>query len=199
MGNVCSATESRSTRSAKKSSTKKQRKKPVEVKRAKKASKGQEQPISVVPAADQGQEQQRDAKARNPLLEESRSVLSSITGSDRKSSVSQLQQKNSDSSTANLPPASPIAPPTRAGKDFEPLSAAKLSLVRCWIDVIEKKALLDPQDVAGYQRLSSKTSSFSARRGSILESVAKAQIEPDQAPAGGSLRVEQNPSRSSEK
>jgi hypothetical protein len=74
-------------------------------------------------------------------------------------------------------------------KDFEQLSDAKLGLIRGWIDIIDKKELLDPQDVAGYQRRVSLASA-NARRASILDSVAKAEITEQPNVANGSMAVE---------
>ena len=201
MGNICSSVADKSTRAEKRSGSKKRKNKSAVNKKSSKAAVGKKQ-LEVAPsshtvntAKPKGRKQSVESdktKAVNPLLEDSQAALSSITGSDRRSCPSQIAHKSSD--TSNSAVRQPVTSPKPPGKDYEPLSSAKLSLVTGWIDMIEKQGLLDPQDVVGQERKASK-SSF--RRGSILDSVAKAEIEPDRAAPNGSMRVEQTQSRSS--
>jgi hypothetical protein len=178
MGNICSSAEPKAKKGKSQNSKQKKRKASAKAESTPKNVKGPSK------KGKKGTPAPAEQHHANPLLlKDDSSQLSSIASSEKTG----LHNKSS----ADLPKAAPQQP-----KDFEQLTEAKLSLIRGWIDASDKKELLDPQDVAGYQRRMSRQSSSSnsgpmrIRRASILESVAHAEIAQELVAANGSLRVE---------
>ena len=191
MGNICSTVEGKTKRGAKAGNTKKQkadRKRQSTTSTAKSSPKGKNAIVPPGTTSHKAPATQFDvpsAEVPNPLHDDSRTRLSSITESshsDLRSIRSQLQRK----ADAQQQQAS------AAQKDTPLLSDAKLGLVRSWIDVIEKRNLLDPQDVTGYERRHSGgilSKPVSNKRGSIALSIQTAEIRAEPGSQPGSMAV----------
>ena len=188
MGNICSSTDIKSKRSNNDAAKKKK------CKAANPAAKPKGGKVKSAPVTGKKSATPAEQPTVNPLgLTEGDGKPSGIVDSKHVQRVrAESLAGRSGEVSGKLSP----KPPQAKLKDVEQLSDAKLGLIRGWIDIIDKTALLDPQDVIGQQRRLSRSesNSSSSRQTSIL---TFASIDKKEEPVNGSMAVEHK-SRSSD-